>query len=251
MGYSERTPKQPVEQMSSNPSVCPHFLPVASRRRLLACVAALLAGLLHVASVAAQGDDPEARRTEAAEALAEILTTENDATFIDPLDRETPRSSATAFLLAAERGDFERAARYLDFRNLPRSVRELDQAELAEQLYLVITRSMWIDLDGISDEVAGAHADSLPGYRDLLGEVVADGELVKLLLQKVPADEEGQYIWKISNATVAEVPALYELYGYPEWVEWFRAKFPSRASFLGVELFKWAIQLIVVVLIWP
>jgi MscS family membrane protein len=237
--------------MSSNAAVCIHNLPSAGRRLLLPWVVVLLAGLLHVASVAAQEDDTETRRTEAAEALAEILTTDEEETFKDPLDRDTPRSSATAFLLAAERGDFERAARYLDFRNLPRSLREMDQAELAEQLYLVISRALWIDLDGISDKAGGAAEDSLPGYRDLLGEVAADGEAVKLLLQRVPADEEGQFIWKVSNATVADIPLLYEHYGYPEWVEGFRARFPSRASFLGVELFKWALQLIVVVVLWP
>jgi MscS family membrane protein len=231
--------------------MCIHFSALAGRGLLRACAVAWLAGLLHVASVAAQEDDAEARRTEAAEALAEILTTDEQATFKDSLDRDTPRSSARAFLLAAERGDFERAAKYLDFRNLPRDMAELERTELAEQLYLVISRSLWIDLDGISDQAAGAVEDGLPVYRDVLGEVMADGEQLKLLLQRVPAEEEGQFIWKVSNATVADIPLLYEHYGYPEWVEHFRTKFPVRASFLGVELFKWVLLVAATLVLWP
>jgi MscS family membrane protein len=50
---------------------------------------------------------------------------------------------------------------------------------------------------------------------------------------------------------VAEVPRLYARYGYPQWVEEFRQKFPAGISFLGLELFKWAILLAVTFILWP
>lgn len=215
---------------------------------MLGWAGALLASLVLASPLPAQEVAAEAKRTEA---LAEMLAAGDKAVFEDPLGRETPRSSATAFLLAAEKGDFERAASYLDFRNLPPGVRDRDRAELAEDLYLVISRALWLDLESIANQAEGAAADGLPSYRDSAGEVSLGNEVVPLLLQRVPADEPGQFIWKFSNVTVAEIPRLHEHYGYPEWVEQFRAKFPVRASFLGVELFKWALLLAAAIVLWP
>jgi MscS family membrane protein len=215
-------------------------------------VLALCLGLWLVTSAAAQEEpSQEEKKVEAAEVLAEILAAEEPEVFKDTLDRETPRSSASAFLLAAEQGDFERASRYLDFRNLPQELRGASRTELAEQFYLVISRVLWLDIEGISDDVRGDLEDDLPPYRDKVGEVALGDENLTLMMQRVPADEPGQFIWKISNATVAEIPGLHDQYGYPEWVEAFRGKFPSRASMLGVELFKWALLLIMMAISWP
>jgi MscS family membrane protein len=52
------------------------------------------------------------------------------------------------------------------------------------------------------------------------------------------------FIWKISNATVSLIPRLYQNYGYPEVVENLRRSLPDE-SFLGYELFKWVIVLVV------
>lgn len=194
---------------------------------------------------------PEAKRAEAAEALAGILTGEEGQGFKDPLDRDTPSSSAQAYLQAAEQGDFERAAKYLDFRNLPPAVRDLSHSELAENLYLVVSRTIWLDPGRLSDTPMGNINDGLPSYLELAGEIHVGEDVTQLLMQNVPADEPGEFIWKVSNATVAEIPRLYEEYGYPRWVEEFRQKFPSGISFLGVELFKWTILLAVFVVLWP
>ncbi|ORU94999.1 MAG: hypothetical protein A6F70_10475 [Cycloclasticus sp. symbiont of Bathymodiolus heckerae] len=35
-------------------------------------------------------------------------------------------------------------------------------------------------------------------------------------MQRVPGDKKGDYIWKVSNRTVMEIPRLYKLYGYGE-----------------------------------
>ena len=55
-------------------------------------------------------------------------------------------------------------------------------------------------------------------------------------MQKVPRGD-GVSIWKISNATVSLIPQLYDIYGYPEFIEELRRNLPNT-SFLGCELLK-------------
>ncbi len=64
---------------------------------------------------------------------------------------------------------------------------------------------------------------------------------IRLFMQRVPRGD-GAFIWKVSNATVARIPALYAQYGYHENIENLRKALPS-VSILGFELFKWVIVL--------
>jgi len=163
-----------------------------------------------------------------------------DQAFKDNLGRDTPRSSFIGFLMHTEKFDYKGAAEYLDMRNLPRSVREFSGEELARQLDFVIKRGMKIDVGHLSKKATGQVVDGLPDYRDELGHIVSDeGEQV-LLMQRVPGLEDN-FIWKVSNASIAKIPALYEYFSYPGWIENIRKRVPNDASFLGIELFKWVI----------
>ena len=159
----------------------------------------------------------------------------------DLLDRGTPRRAARGFLLAAAEGDYQRAAEYLDLRNLPRGMSEADGPTLAEDLDIVVQRHLWIDQGELSDQSDGWAGDGLPSYRDRLGVLQTRGGEVTLLLQQIPR-EDGVPIWKISNNTVARIPALYDELGYSRRVENIRRSFPD-GRFLGIEYFKWAIAL--------
>ena len=53
---------------------------------------------------------------------------------VDEYNRGTPRSSVAGFFNAANRGDYERAAQYLDLRNLPGWIDKNKGPELARQL---------------------------------------------------------------------------------------------------------------------
>ncbi len=168
-------------------------------------------------------------------------TEEADPVPEDLLDRGTPRRAAQGFLLAAGEGDYERAAEYLDLRNLPRGMNEADGPTLAEDLDIVLQRHLWIDQEELSDVIDGWAGDGLPSYRDRLGVLQTRGGEVALLLQQIPR-EDGVPIWKISNSTVARIPALYDELGYSRRVENFRRSFPD-GRFLGIEYFKWALAL--------
>ena len=175
----------------------------------------------------------EAAETPAEETPAEVT----ESTIADALGRETPRGSMTGYFEAADAGDFETAARFLDQRNLPREARSWESDRLARRLKVVLDRKLWIDVDSLSDDPEGFLADSLPKYRDLLGEIDGAEGKVTLLLQRVPGDSD-LFIWKISNATVGQIPALYAQWGYPVWADWLRHRVP-KVRFLDVELFKW------------
>jgi len=173
-----------------------------------------------------------------------------DVAFKDNLGRDTPRSSFIGFLKVTEEFDYKAAVKFMDLRNLPRSVRTYSGEELAKELDFVIKRGMKIDVDLLSPKPNGQVVDGLPDYRDELGRLETDsGELV-LFLQKVPGPDDN-FIWKISNASIALIPGLYDYFSYPDWVEDIRQRLPQDSSFLGIELFKWVIVLGVALLAAP
>jgi MscS family membrane protein len=167
----------------------------------------------------------------------------------DVLGRGTPRGSIAGFFKAAEEPNWEAAAEYLDLRNLPSNVKSLGGVELARQFHHVLTRLWWLDEIAINDSPEGARGDGLPPYRDELIRVpMPDGE-VSIWLQRVPR-EDGEFIWKISNRSVASIPELYDQYSYSAPVESIRNWFPQDMSFLGIEAFKWFILFAVGLLAW-
>jgi MscS family membrane protein len=168
------------------------------------------------------------------------------AVVADEFDRGTPARSVEMFLKVAEVGDFETASQYLDMRNLRGEAGSLPGAVLAERLYVIANRANWVDVDELVDDPRGRLNDGLPSYRDSIGTVMHEDERIRLYVQRVPRDD-GEFIWKVSNATVTMVPELYEVYGYSAFVEAIRARLPD-GSFLGYELFKWVIALSVGVL---
>jgi MscS family membrane protein len=168
----------------------------------------------------------------------------------DALNRGTPRGTIRGFIEACEAVDFERAAQYLDLRNLPEEVEAFGGPELARQFHHVLSRAVWLDDYTVSDQPEGLQGDGLPAYRDELVKVKT-GEAERVIwLQHVPRGD-GELIWKISNRSVALFPELYNEYSYPAWVETVRGWFPEGASFLGLEAFKWFIVILVSLLSWP
>lgn len=156
---------------------------------------------------------------------------------VDELDRGVPRSSVLGFLDATRDQDYERAARYLDARRLPKGFKQSDVPELARQLKIVLDRALWIDLDALSDDPKGYLDDGLPKYRDHVGYIEIDGRKVNILLQHVPR-RDGVLIWKFASATVREIPGLHEEYGYGPVGEWLSSNLPEFVL-LGLHTWQW------------
>jgi MscS family membrane protein len=168
----------------------------------------------------------------------------------DALNRGTPRGSIIGYLEAATEFDFEKAAQYLDLRNLPPAVEEIGGPELARQLNHVLSRAAWLDDYTVSISPDGVKGDGLPEYRDELVVIKTQDGDVPLWLQHVPRGDDVM-IWKLSNRSVALIPELYDEFSYPAGIETIRGWFPEEASFLGLEAFKIFILLVLALLCWP
>ena len=164
----------------------------------------------------------------------------------DEFNRGVPRSSLKGYLKAARDGDFERAAKYLDMRYLPGGMDQSQGPQLARQLKIVLDKVIWFDLDAVSADPDGFPDDGLPANRDNIGRIKTPDKTVDLLMQRVPRGD-GVLIWKISNQTVAEIPRLYEYYGYGPFEESLSKIFPD-AQFLGWQLWQWVLWLLNLVL---
>jgi MscS family membrane protein len=161
----------------------------------------------------------------------------------DDFDRGTPKRSIDGFIAAIDSGDYALATQYMDLRNLRGEAAELEPEQLARRLAIVVSRATWTEIEQLIDDPAGRSNDGVPPYRDPIGTIFDEetGENFPLYAQKVPRGD-GVFIWKISNASVSLIPELYDVYGYPEWVETFRRQIPD-VSILGFELFKYVIAL--------
>jgi MscS family membrane protein len=163
----------------------------------------------------------------------------------DPLGRDTPRGTVEGFLESAGEGDFERAAQYLDLRNLPEELARYDAQTLARGLNLVLERGTWLDLSRLSQSREGELGDGLPKYRDVLDSLSTSRGDVELWLQHVPSEiHDGELIWKVSNRSVARLPELYDEFRFSPPLEYLRTTLPD-VRLLGVQLFKWVWSLAV------
>lgn len=132
----------------------------------------------------------------------------------DEHNRSTPRSSLIALALAVREDDYERAVNYLDLRNLPFSLEEkINGPDLVRKLVIVAQRALNIDFEDLSDDPLGHLDDGLPSYRDRVTTLQTKNGPVDILMQRVPRSD-GVFVWKISNATVAIIPALDAEFGY-------------------------------------
>jgi MscS family membrane protein len=187
----------------------------------------------------AQSQTPEEAATQPTPA-AEQLPVEDFAKPMgppDPFNRGTPRGSMYGFLAAARKGNYERAAEYLDLRRLPPEDQE-HGPQIARQLKAVLGQTLWVDFTTLNDRNEGFADDGLPAWQDRLGEIETREGLVTLLLQRVPREGDGVRIWKISSVTVAYTAELYEEFG-PSWLEAWLPPVFFEVHFLGLELWQW------------
>ncbi|MCJ8319244.1 MAG: mechanosensitive ion channel family protein [Colwellia sp.] len=156
----------------------------------------------------------------------------------DEFDRGQPRSSLQGFINAVSAHDYALATQYLDYRNISPSTLDLGKEELARKLSIVLNRTLWIDLNNISDERRGNLTDSLPSYRELIGRIETKKGSINLYLQHIPRSTDKVKIWKISNATVNKIPMLSDEFSYTPLGEWLSKKLPANII-LGVMLWQW------------
>ncbi|MDX1381223.1 MAG: mechanosensitive ion channel family protein [Xanthomonadales bacterium] len=210
-------------------------------RRWTAPALMLLAGLLLAGPAWAQQTAPES--------AASAEQTAQAAGPRDPFGRDTPAGAMEGYLEATQANDWETAAHYLDLRNLSEPAAGMSGAALAEQLSFVLSRAFWEEAEWSHDPL-GDLADRLPEYRDPIGHIEVHGRRVLLMLQRVPGPGQTM-VWKVSNATVEQIPEYHAQLQYPPLIERLKSALPDDVAPLGLELFKWITALIVGLLCVP
>jgi MscS family membrane protein len=130
---------------------------------------------------------------------------------VDDMDRGTPRRAVQGFLQATRTHDFQRAARYLDLRDVPAREARIRGPQLARQLKIVLDQTLQLDVDALTDTPDGHLHDGLPSDVEHVGRIDTPRGPVHIRLQQV-LREDGIHIWKISAATVSMIPWLYGIY---------------------------------------
>ena len=165
------------------------------------------------------------------------------------LGRDTPRGTLEGFLRASGERDFKRAAQYLDLRSVPVAARDSAGPRLAEQLSVVLARTVWIDPEALSDNPRGEPLDGLPANRDRLARIERPGRPpVDLLVQR---GERGDHllVWRVAPPTVAAIPRLYREFG-SSVVEQLLPEELAHAEILDIPAWQWVGLALDAVLAW-
>jgi MscS family membrane protein len=144
---------------------------------------------------------------------------------------DSPRASARAFIeLAARKGDFRGAARYLQ---LPAG-EEARGPELARRLRAVLERHLDIDLDALSPVSEGSAQDGLPAGVDSVG-TVPDGHGSRDPVFVVRTRDSAGAYWAFSRQTVSRIDGWYD--ALPD--RWVRDWMPERLQRSGPSDLMW------------
>jgi MscS family membrane protein len=144
---------------------------------------------------------------------------------------DSPRASARAFVdLAARKGDFKGAARYLQ---LPPG-EEARGPEEARRLRAVLERYLDIDLDALSPLAEGSAQDGLPQGVDTVGNV-PDGHGGQDPVFVVRARDAAGTYWAFSRQTVSRIDGWYD--ALPD--RWVRDWMPERLQRHGPSDLMW------------
>ena len=130
-----------------------------------------------------------------------------------PTAESSPLSTMATMVDAIRRDDWVSAAEYMDMRYLPAELSAADPVILLQRLAVVWGQHQLVDLSALSHSPEGDLADGLPDYRELLGSITLDKEVIPIYLQRVP-DGKGGRVWKVSNATIGQIPKLWAEFGY-------------------------------------
>ena len=167
----------------------------------------------------------------------------------DAFGRGVPRSSVQGFMTSAKNRQYQRAAEYLDLRTVAGEMTGDRGPELARQLKIVFDRVLMIDVELLSPEPEGDQQDNLPPGRDRVGSLSGEGKTYDILLQRIDRGD-GVLIWKFAAATVADIPELYEYFGYGHLEQIFPAWF-FDVSILGINVWLWVAVIGISILMYP
>lgn len=149
----------------------------------------------------------------------------------DPLGRSTPYGTVVGFIEAAKHQDFDRASQYLQMKPTARNT-----SEVARQLYIVLDRSLTVDLDSLSKDPDGSSPDQLTPNQYRVGSISAKSGSFEIVLDR--ARDNGQNIWLFSSDTIARISEA-SLEFQPPWIERYLPESLVKTKVLSTSLWRW------------
>lgn len=197
-------------------------------------------------------EDPDVSARDLIESAqkAEQLVEEKSSSDPDSLEgQETPLATVLGLRNAMRKKDFETAGKYLDRRYIDEDIEQFSDEALLRALTYVWNRQNITDITSVSDRPEGDLNDGLPDYREQIGLVRLKEEQIPVYLQRIP-DGKGGRIWKLSNATVAKIPAMWDELGYSDHALKV-ARFLPEFRFLGMDNWQVAGFVVFFLVAWP
>jgi MscS family membrane protein len=163
---------------------------------------------------------------------------------LDPLGRQTPRSSLMGFLKYGTIGDYATASRFLQFT----------PGENAEQLtkeFRMLYPNFQGGINWLSDDPNGTVDTGLPPGQVRAGVLTVDGAKADVILVRVDDPVAGK-IWLISQETLASIPKLYARLGSekPTEASRIRGTLLTGPVMLGMSSTQWLCWLLSIPLAW-
>jgi len=164
----------------------------------------------------------------------------------DQLKRETPYGTVMGFLKAANQGNYELAASYLQ---LPRRKPSARDRTTAQELEAILNHQYFSSLDVVSRDPEGNLMDGLSPDRESIGKArTLGGRTLEVELVRVSDPQLGK-IWLISAGTLRQVPDFYERMPFtalqknlPDWL--------NRTEFFSLTALELAIFLFAIPVAW-
>ncbi len=164
-------------------------------------------------------------------------------------EQATPLAAMLGLRAAIRANDYEAFGKFLDRRYIDEELESYTNQQLLKALSYVFNRQNIIDLTALSDSPDGRRNDGLPDYRDQIGTVNLVKESIPVYLQRVP-DGKGGSVWKLSNATVARIPDMWNELGYSDTALRLGQWLPDF-HVMGMENWQVAGLLLFFLLAWP
>jgi len=163
---------------------------------------------------------------------------------LDPLGRQTPRSSLIGFLKYGAIGDYATASRFLQ---LPPGE---SLAELTPEIR-TLEPNFQGSINLLSDDPNGTVEAGLPPGQVRAGVVTVDGATADVILVRVDDPVAGK-IWLISQGTLANIPKLYARLESekPTEVSRIRLALLSGPVLLGMSSTQWLCWLLSIPVAW-
>lgn len=166
----------------------------------------------------------------------------------DSLNRTSPRSAILGFLEACHSQNYDKAAHYLDLRNMPRDQRTAEGPKLAQQLGQILDRDSQFEVNSLSNAPEGNRYDGEAPDRETLDTFHTNQETIVLHLERITL-KSGIQAWLVSSDSLRLIPELSALIGESP-IEKIMPAFLVTNQFLGTALWAWIALILLVVVLW-